>query len=148
MICRPAPQRSSATNSTQLRRHITWPSDNELHLLIDVGESPVFIRVSGTLDGRTGTNLDPVIREVISEGHLRFDLDIDGLDIVDPSGLDALSAFRHSIVSAGGTVTRVHGNAPPPAQPPSSSFVPGYRITPSPLRATPVSTATVVGAGA
>ncbi len=146
MICGTASKGSSTNESTQWQQDGTWPSDNEMHLLIDVGRSPVLVHVSGILDARTGRNLDAVIREVISEGQLRFDLDIDQLDIVDPNGFDALSAVRQSIASAGGTVTRVHGKSPPPVQPPSPSFVPPYRAMPPP-RAARARPGTIVGVG-
>ncbi len=97
---------ASAQEADRWRWDGTRRPDDELHLLIDVDRSPVFIHVSGTLDARTGANLDPVIQEVIGEGHLEFDLDIDGLEISGPDGLATLSAVQHSILSAGGTLRR------------------------------------------
>lgn len=143
------PQGSGAGQAPQRRRHITWPSDNELHLLIETDRSPVLIDLSGTLDDRTGGALDPVIREVIDEGHLRFDLDIDHLDIVDPRGFDALSALRHSIVSAGGTLTRVYDHGPPQLEgpPPPSSGPRDGATSPRP-GPTPALSGAIVGAGA
>lgn len=148
MTCETTPQLSSATEARQWRRDGTWPSDNELHLLIDVGRSPVFVHVSGTLDAGTGTNLDPVIREVISEGHLRFDLDIDRLDIVDPVGFDALAVVRRSIVSAGGTLSLVHDAQPPVEGPPFPSSLSGYGATLTPRRAARTASGAITGPGA
>lgn len=110
---------ASAQEADRWRWDGTRRPDDELHLLIDVDRSPVFIHVSGTLDARTGANLDPVIQEVIGEGHLEFDLDIDGLEISGPDGLATLSAVQHSILSAGGTLRRAHdvARAEPPAFP-------------------------------
>ncbi len=146
-VCRAASNGSTSTASTQWQRDGSGISDNEMHLLIDVSRSPVLVHVSGILDARTGWNLDAVIREVISEGNLRFDLDIDRLDIVDPNGFDALSAVRRSIISAGGTVTRVHDGPQSPAQPPSPSFVPPDGAALRPLRAARGRPGTIVGAG-
>jgi anti-anti-sigma regulatory factor len=145
-MCGTTSEASSATESTQWRRTGTWPSDNELHLLIDVDRSPVLVRVSGTLDARTGINLGPVIREVIGEGHLRFDLDIDRLHIVDPRGFDALIAVRRSIVSAGGTMALVHGNRPSAEGSPSPAQLCRSK-KPSRPRTGQAPAATIVGTG-
>jgi len=120
---------------SQWLRDGTWPSDNELHLLIDLDRSPVFIHVSGTLDARTGANLDPVIQEVIGEGHLQFDLDMDGLDVADPVGFATLSAVQHSIVAAGGTLTRCQDVPRARAEAPAFPFLhPVHKAEHSPRR--------------
>ena len=83
-----------------------WRNDVALEIWVDGYGPTVGIRLSGTLDGATATNLASLVMELIEEGGRQFSLDTDGLCVTDPGGHAALAEVRRLIQSAGGCLFR------------------------------------------
>ncbi len=81
-----------------------WSEDVALELWVDVAQNPVVIRLEGTLDGRTASNLVAVVRELIGEGVRAFELRADALEIVPPDGVAVLDELERLVRRSGGHV--------------------------------------------
>jgi hypothetical protein len=79
-----------------------WRSDAALELWIDVERDPVVIRLAGTLDAATGSNLVSVIQELIDGGSRRFELETSRLSVSGLAGRTLLEEVRRTVQSSGG----------------------------------------------
>jgi ABC-type transporter Mla MlaB component len=95
----------TATGSTSSRLALAWRNDVALEIWVDGSGLSIGIRLSGTLDHVTATNLVSLVIELIEEGGRRFSLDIHGLYVADGTGHAALSEVRRLIQSAGGCLS-------------------------------------------
>ncbi len=109
-LCAPVHDDASAQLSKPTSELVeSFPSSRELRVGVDVREAPVILRLRGTLDGRTGVHLVPLIRELVSDGHRRFLLDVDETDVTDPDGAAVLCALGQTLFGAGARSTWVRG---------------------------------------
>lgn len=113
----PADSSGERTRKSATERQ-PWLVDRRLNVTVDVSTTPVVLRLSGTLDAGTGANLEPVVRELIDQGHRRFVIDVDGLEIDVPGGGGiVLTALGRLVLGAGATraplsVTNPHHRGP------------------------------------
>ncbi len=83
---------------------LAWKLAPELELSIDVGATPVNVRLVGTLDGQTGNNIRSVIEELVHQGHREFSMHVEGLQLPDPAGFSSLVGIQRLIKSFGGSI--------------------------------------------
>ena len=88
-----------AAEVTQDWRQVASKRDVVLEVWVDVQRSPISIRLSGTLDRGTATNLAALVEELIAEGGHEFKLETPALHLCD-SGVAALAEVqdRKSVV--------------------------------------------------
>ena len=79
-----------------------WMTDLALEIWIGVERVPVIIRLAGTLDEATGSNLVSVVEELIADGSREFELQIPTLSVSDPGGLDLLVELQRVVHASGG----------------------------------------------
>ena len=83
-----------------------WTEDVALELWVDSERDPVVIRLEGTLDASTATNLLAVVHELIEEeGACDFELRASALTVVQPDGALALDDLEGMIRRCGGKLT-------------------------------------------
>ncbi len=99
-----APQRSNTATPSHYCCDTGWKMDPELELWVDVENSPINIRLKGTLDGRTCTSLRSVIEELLDEGYDSVTMEIDELELPDAAGFSSLTAIQSLVRQAGGTL--------------------------------------------
>jgi anti-anti-sigma regulatory factor len=80
-----------------------------LELWIDVGRDPVVIRLAGTLDAATGSNLVSVIQELIDGGNRRFELETSTLSVFGRAGYALVGELQRTVQASGG-VLRLDGS--------------------------------------
>ena len=80
--------------------------DASLTMAIDVGHVPITIHLQGTLDGRTGSNVVPVVSELIADGRRQFELDTSDLRVPDESGVEVLADLQLAVRACGGSLQR------------------------------------------
>ena len=95
----------TVTSGPWSRQRLAWRNDVALEIWVDGSGPSIGIRLSGTLDHVTATNLVSLVIELIDEGGRQFSLDIHGLCVADGSGHAALSEVRRLIQSAGGCLS-------------------------------------------
>ena len=93
-----------AAEVTQDWRQVAWKRDVVLEVWVDVQRSPISIRLSGTLDRGTATNLAALVEELIAEGGHEFKLETPALHLCD-SGVAALAEVQRLIERSGGRLT-------------------------------------------
>lgn len=90
-----------------------WETEVVLDVWIDVERSPVTVRLEGTLDGSTGSNLIAVVEELIGDGYREFELRTPSLRVPDADGASLLADLRHVVDSVGGHL--LYDATPPPS---------------------------------
>ncbi len=80
--------------------------DASLAMAIDVRHVPITIHLEGTLDGRTGSNVVPVVSELIADGSRQFELDTSDLRVPDESGVGVLADLQLAVRACGGSLRR------------------------------------------
>ncbi len=81
---------------------VDWKMDPVLELWVDVQTTPVIIRLRGTIDGQTGTNVREVVEELLHEGYSSIAMEIDELEQPAAAGYSALGAIEELVRRAGG----------------------------------------------
>ncbi len=76
--------------------------DPSLTVSIDVGHVPITIHLGGTLDERTGSNVVPVVSELIAAGGRQFELDTTALGVPDEGGVAVLADLQLAVRASGG----------------------------------------------
>ena len=79
-----------------------WRNDVALEVWVDGGGPSIGLRLSGTLDQDTATNLAQLVEELIDEGGRDFSLDTHALRVTGAGGQVALAEVRRLIQRAGG----------------------------------------------
>ncbi len=79
-----------------------WRDDAGTEVSIDVVGDPVVVTLDGTLDGPTSANLFAVVEELLGDGRRDFELRAPTLEVVVPSGRDALARLAHVVRERGG----------------------------------------------
>jgi hypothetical protein len=87
-----------------------WTEDVALELWVEAEGDPVVIRLAGTLDGSTATNLLAIVRELIEERPCDIDLRASDLNVLQPSGGSALHRLERLVRRRGG---RLNWSGPP-----------------------------------
>jgi hypothetical protein len=80
---------------------MAWKDDVALEMWIERGPSMVWIRLEGTLDEATGTNLARVVDSCLAEGTVDVELDTARLRI-ERGGSTAMDAIRDRVHAVGG----------------------------------------------
>jgi anti-sigma B factor antagonist len=62
------------------------------------------VRIAGTLDVNTATEIGPVIDGLVAERRTRVVVDLGGLDLIDSSGVAVLVAMYKRVRAVGGQV--------------------------------------------
>ena len=65
----------------------------------------VVLKLGGSLDAMTAPELMPTIDRMVEEKRTRVTVDLEGLDLIDSSGVAAIVALYKRIRSHGGRVT-------------------------------------------
>lgn len=99
-----APQRSSVVPPPLYRPDVDWKMDPVLELWVDVQTTPVIIRLRGTIDGQTGTNVRRVVEELLDEGYNSIAIEIDELEQPSAVAYSALGAIEELVRQAGGSL--------------------------------------------
>lgn len=82
-----------------------WLAERSLEVSVDARRAPVVVRLHGTLDAGTGANVEPVIRELLGEGHRWFLVDLEGLDVdAKDQGPATVDALQRTLAGAGARV--------------------------------------------
>lgn len=79
-----------------------WRKDVALEVWVDGGGPSIGLRLSGTLDQDTATNLASLVEELIGEGGRDFYLETRTLRVAGAGGQIALGEVRRLILTAGG----------------------------------------------
>jgi len=79
---------------------LAWRNDVALEIWVDGCGPSIAIRLSGTLDDATATNLPSLVGELIDEGGRQISLDTHGLRVTDGGGRAALAEVRRLIQAA------------------------------------------------
>ena len=79
-----------------------WRKDVALEVWVDGRGPSIGLRLSGTLDQDTATNLASLVEELIGEGGRDFHLETHTLHVTGAGGQVALAAIRRLIQTAGG----------------------------------------------
>jgi ABC-type transporter Mla MlaB component len=79
-----------------------WRKDVALEVWVDGGGPSIGLRLSGTLDQDTATNLAQLVEELIGDGGRDFYLEIHALRVTGAGGQVALAEVRRLIQTAGG----------------------------------------------
>ena len=75
--------------------------DPALEIWVDVETVPVNIRLAGAVDRATGRTLYSVIKGLLREGYVDFDMQVD-IDTLGAAGFSSLADIQHLIKNAGG----------------------------------------------
>jgi anti-anti-sigma factor len=97
------PQKSAAVSLPSSHPDIEC-MDPALELWVDVENIPVIVRLRGTLDGQTGTNVRGVVEELLQEGYSSIAMELDELKLPSAAGFSALVAIQELVTRAGGTL--------------------------------------------
>jgi hypothetical protein len=84
----------------------------ELELSIDVETMPVTVRMVGTLHSQAGKSVRSVIEELVDEGYRDFSMQVEGLQLPDPTEFSSLVGIQRLIESVGGSITWSHWREP------------------------------------
>jgi anti-anti-sigma regulatory factor len=104
------PLRSSAARLPPCRPDVDGKRDPVLELWVDVEHTPAIVRLSGTIDGQTGSNVRGVVKELLNEGYSSIAMEIDELELPAVAGYSALIAIEELVRQAGG---RLHWSSLP-----------------------------------
>jgi len=96
------PLRPSAAPLPPYRPDVDRKTDPVLELWVDVEHTPAIIRLSGTIDGQTGSNVRGVVKELLDEGYSCIAMEIDELELPAVAGYSALVAIEELVRQAGG----------------------------------------------
>ena len=91
--------------SSGAQPNVPWMEDVSLHFFVDAEQSPILIRMTGTLDQNTAVNVVPVVGELIAQGGGDFELQTPGLCVPDGGGTRALATIQRVVRRSGGHVT-------------------------------------------
>ena len=83
-----------------------WRMDPKLELWVDVEQSPVVLRLTGTLDASTATSVLSVAQELVDEGYRQVVLVTADLFVADGEGARTLLRIEDLLDRRGGHVAR------------------------------------------
>jgi len=104
------PRRSSVAPPAAYCPEVDWKMDPVLELWVDVEHTPAIIRLRGTIDGTTGTNVRGVVEELLTQGYSSITMEVDELELPVVAGYSALIAIDELVRQAGG---RLHWSSWP-----------------------------------
>jgi hypothetical protein len=78
-----------------------------LELWVDTASRPTTIRLSGVLDRINSRSVGPIVVELLGEGYRDFLMRIDGLELSDDAGVNALMDIEQLIKAGGGSFARI-----------------------------------------
>lgn len=84
---------------------LAWKNDVALEIWVDDSGPAIEIRLSGTLDCDTATNLASLVVELIDQGGRRFILETHALRVTDAEGHAALAEMCRLIRVSGGSLS-------------------------------------------
>lgn len=82
-----------------------WMEEVALEVWVDLEHSPVFVRLSGTLNQSTAINVVPVVKELMADEGREIELQTPGLDVPDAGGTEALVELQRLVQHSGGRFT-------------------------------------------
>jgi len=82
-----------------------WMEDVALEVWVDVEHRPIIVRLAGTLNHATATNVIPVVKELIADGGRDFELRTPGLQVPDAGGTEALVELQRLVQYSSGRFT-------------------------------------------
>ena len=82
-----------------------WMEDVALEVWVDVEHSPILVRLAGTLNHATATNVIPVVKELMADGGRDFEFRTPGLQVPDAGGTEALVELQRLVQHSGGRLT-------------------------------------------
>ena len=101
----PSQADSASRSAPRCEPAAPWMEDVSLELWVDVENSPILVRLAGTLNHTTAANVVPVIKELITDGGRDVELHTPGLEAPDAGGTDALVELQRLVQHWGGSVT-------------------------------------------
>jgi len=75
------------------------------HSTEETADGIVILKLAGTLDAMTAAELTPTINRLVEEKRMKIVVDLQGLDLIDSSGVAAIVALYKRTRSSGGRVT-------------------------------------------
>ena len=75
------------------------------HTTEETADGLVVLKLIGTLDAMTASDLTPTINRLVEEKRTKITVDLEGLDLIDSSGVAAIVALYKRTRSNGGRVT-------------------------------------------
>jgi len=88
-----------------------WDVDAVLELWVHDEVDPARLVLVGRLDAATAAHVTQVVASLLSHGTGRVDVDLEGIDVVDPQGLGVLSAAAREAARRGTSVHLVRPSA-------------------------------------
>ena len=79
-----------------------WMEEVALQFYVDAERSPTLIRLSGILNQGTAVNVVPVVRDLIADGGVKFELQTRSLWVLDAAGKDTLAEIQRVVQNSGG----------------------------------------------
>jgi anti-sigma B factor antagonist len=76
-----------------------------IHSTEETSDGIVVLKLAGTLDAMTAADLTPTIHRLVEERRSKITVDLEGLDLIDSSGVAAIVALYKRTRASGGRVT-------------------------------------------